>query len=428
MSDPIDDDLPQVTEGDGQQAYDDIAGSDNHEGAEETRPCHYDVVPQHLDGDVIWQCKDNVSFLVSSVVLRLTSKYSVTMLGPKFMEGQIPRSTTNPQRIESGAEDLSALHRMFCLLHHQRDPETAQYLAQVRPQDQEKLSNRDKLSIEAAARRLRDLAVVIDEYDCFEPLDRVINSLLNDFATPSIRDRMTFTATVHMTSAAYILNNSGYFRLFTKRLVTDYTERFEDADFDARLPDVISELDGQSRQSWYRLRIVVNELAKCQCTASPFPCYQPEEGGKDRLLVEKLKDCLFAPGIAWPTDRGDGITLRHILIGLYNLERMHRYAWYDEHKSRIHDTVGPDDFKRHCQEIDKTDTVGLCLACTRKFDGLTAHCKCLNNDARLWVRGDSFRPGTVLFSVMDSQRAQMAAQESQSRLAGWWRSLLTMLW
>ena len=107
---------------------------------------------------------------------------------------------------------------------------------------------------------------------------------------------------------------------------------------------------------------------------------------------------------------------------------MHRYAWYDEHKSRIHDTVGPDDFKRHCQEIDKTDTVGLCLACTRRFDGLTAHCKCLNNDARLWVRGDSFGPGTVLFSVMDSQRASMAAQESQSRWAGYLSSLLKRLW
>jgi hypothetical protein len=244
---------------------------------------------------------------------------------------------------------------------------------------------------------LQDLAEVIDYYGCQESLERVIDSLLNDFATPNIRDRMTFTATVHVTSAAYMLDDSRYFRLFTKRLVIDYTEPFEDAEFAERLPDtVIFGLDGQCRQSWYRLQIVVNGLSKCQCKHDSVICLR---GEKDRLFVNKLLDCLLPPGTAWPKQREDGITLRHLLTGLFDLERMQRVGWCEEHRKPIHDTVGPNELRKGCQDIDNTDAVGLCLPCIRKSQGEIPRSKCegLDENKHLWqewVRGDSFRAGT----------------------------------
>ena len=205
--------------------------------AMDTQPHHHDIVPPNTDGDVIFKCKDGTSFLVASAVLRLGSKFFKKQLDGPFREAQVPRSVTNPQRIELAEENPSALHHLLCLLHHQRDPYTAQQHLTDAAKDQ--LGDR----ITAAARRFKDLAVVIDYYECFEPLERVISSLLNDFATPSIRDNMTFTATVHAASAAYKLGNARHFRLFTKRLVTDFTEPLDDADFGGgALNPIVSEL------------------------------------------------------------------------------------------------------------------------------------------------------------------------------------------
>ena len=335
---------------------------------------------------------------MSSAVLRLSSKYFRKLFDGRFKEGQVSRSTANPQNIPSEEEDSQALRRLFCSLHYQQDPDTAQNLIHLG-------ENQDKHSIAAAARRLQDLATVIDYHGCHQSLDRVIDSLLNDFATPGIREEMTFTATVSVTSAAYMLASSRYFRLFTRHLVTDYTERFQDADFAEGLPDIISGLIEQSRQSWYRLKIVVNQLSLCQCTAASVLCVR---GGKDRLLVDKLTDCLLPPKTALPSQREDGIALRHLLVGLYGLERMQRVAWCEQHKQQIHDTVGPDEFKRHCREIDNTDALGLCLPCTRKSGGGSAKCKCSDNDKRRldeWVRGDSFAPRTVSSSETDNRFA-----------------------
>lgn len=372
------------------QPSDNTAGNDNHEHSEETQPHHYHIVPQHSDGDVILECKDRVSFLVSSAVLRVSSRYFRTLFDGNFKEAQIPRSTTNPPRIPLDEKDSDALRRLFCLLHHQRDPDAVQYLIHL-------AEEKNAHIITAAARRLQDLAAVIDYYECSEPLGRVIDSLLKDFATPSMRGKMTFAATVHVTSAAYMMENAQYFRLFTKRLVTDYSEPLEDADSAETMPeraDIIFELDKQSRQMWHRLATEVGQLCKCPCPSASPICIT---GGKDRLFVEKLKDCLLPPGIAWPTERGEGITLRYLLVDLYGLEGMQRVAWCEKHKIRFHNNVPAVEFRWHCRAIDQSD--GLCLACTKRANSATAAADCHCSDAKkqqakVWVRGDSYRLST----------------------------------
>jgi hypothetical protein len=124
MSSLVDDDTRRITGGDGRQLSEDVAGFGNHEEPEEMQPRHYDIVPRNQDGDVIFGCNGKVSFLVSSAVLRLTSKVFRALLDGKFKEDQELRTAANPQKIPAEVGDSHALHRLFCLLHHQCDPDT----------------------------------------------------------------------------------------------------------------------------------------------------------------------------------------------------------------------------------------------------------------------------------------------------------------
>jgi hypothetical protein len=291
----------------------------------DTHPPHYDIVSPNTDGDVIYECKDQTSFLVSSAVLRLSSGFSKTLLDSSFREGQVSRSPADPQRIELDEENSYALHRLLCLLHHQPDPDIAHHLANL-------AKNQPREKIVPAARRLQELAVTIDFYRCSERLNRVIGSrvfdcLLSDIATPNIRDRMTFTATIHVTSAAYILDNSRHFRLFTKRLVTEFTEPFEDAEFAEELHAAIAlELSRRSGQAWYQLRINMKRLAHCVCTQITGTTFTSHLSGTDRMFAEKLTYFLLPQRITWPTGSEDGISLRHLLVGMYHLGSIHRAA------------------------------------------------------------------------------------------------------
>jgi len=210
---------------------------------------------------------------------------------------------------------------------------------------------------------------------------------------------MTFAATVNLTSAAHKLNSSQYFRLYTKRLLTDFTEPLEETAFSEDLQDIISELKGQSGLSWYQLKVIVQQLAKCQCTRLSGVSVTSHNGGKDGLFTEKLTAFLLPPGNQWPTQREDGITLRHLLVGIYHIGSVHRFAWCDNHNERIPDIVGPNQFRFHCRTVETMDAIGLCLDCTRKLEDGTAHCKCSVNGTALskesdCVRGDSYLLGT----------------------------------
>ena len=129
MDNTIVDDQHETSHAKGQQSSDHHAAKDNRADPVELQARHYDIVPQNSGGDLIFECTDKTSFLVSSAVLRLTSTYFKTLLDGDFREGQVSRSAAYPQRIRlSGEEDSYALHRLLCILHHQRDPDAAEDL------------------------------------------------------------------------------------------------------------------------------------------------------------------------------------------------------------------------------------------------------------------------------------------------------------
>lgn len=361
---------------------------DNREVLDETQPRHYDIVPHPSAGDVIWECKDKVSFLVSSAVLRLTSRYFKTLLDGNFKEGQVLRTAANPQRVPSGEENSYALRRLFCLLHHQPDPDPHQNLI-----DLSKIGLGSRVA--SAARKLREFALVVDYCECSGALSKVTDSMLHEFAVANLRHVVTFQVTADLVSAAYKLENSRYFRLFTKRLLTDHTERFEDADLAVGVPKtrIILELTRQSIEAWKALGARMQQLDTGKCTSHP----NPHTGGvRDHLWMQKLNACLLPPLIAWPSRREDGISLRRMLTGIHSLERIQRVSWCAIHGVHIFGSVDQQEFALLCRMTD-AEVSGVCLTCLRSPEDGSAMCRCRNDadtvasfSAALFVRRDSF--------------------------------------
>ena len=381
-------DARQIASGDGQQPSDDIAGSGHQEESEEPQPHHFDIVPPNSGGDVIWECKDKVSFLVSSAVLRLTSRYFKTLLDGEFMEGRVRRSATNPQKIPSGEENSHALHRLFCFLHHQPDPDPDQSLIDLSGVERTRRAASD-------ARKLRDLAAVVDYFECSEALSKITDSMLHELSMPMIRDRMSFQATADLVSAACTLENSRYFRLFTKRLLTDHTERFEDTELTVGSLDtnIMLELSRQSTSAWRILLEGMQHLGESDCTAYR---HQHIDNVSDHLWMQKLSACLLPPSTAWPTCRENGVSLRRMLSGIYRLERIQRVSWCTRHKAQIFGSVDQRDFAFICSLTD-AEVSGVCLTCVRSPKDGSVICRCGNEadtmeslGAKIFVSKDSF--------------------------------------
>jgi hypothetical protein len=335
------------------------------------------------EGDVILDLDDGISIRVASAVLRLSSKYFKTRLFEPFGEGQGERSTTKPQRLPLEGWNLDVVHRLFCLLHHQPDLEAALDLCQL---DDAALGE----EVECAARRLRDLALVAEYLQCSHTLSRISDSLFNDFALPRVRDVIPFQATVDLVATAYVMENPRYFRLFTKRLVTDHTESSEDAELPVGIPDsIMPELADQSMYAWRALKTAMYGLARFECTAAHSRC----DDATDSLIVQNLTAHLLPSGTPWPELPSEVISLRHLLVGIYNLDRIPRAGWCAAHKARTHDVIGHVAFRQLCEDIDDGYAVGLCRRCVG-----VPRCRCWKSDLSLsekrWVSGDSFMSGT----------------------------------
>jgi hypothetical protein len=354
--------------------------------ADTTRILH-EIDPE---GDVILDLDDGVSIRVASAVLRLSSHYFKTRLFGPYGEGKVERSTTKPQRLPLKGWDPDVTHRLFCLMHYQPELEAAlegQLSGAALGEE-----------VERAARRLRDLALVAEYLQCAHSLTRICDSFFKDFAVQRVRGVIPFQATVDLAATAYIMESHRYFRLFTKSLVTDYTERFEDAELPFSIPDrMIAELTRQSMHTWVALKNSMHRLDQFQCTAAYVRCYE----ATDSLIVQNLTARLLPPGTPWPELRSESISLRHLLVGIYNLDGVPRVGWCATHKGHTHDVISPMAFKHLFQDIDDEYAEGLCrYYVSAPEDGYTG-CRCMDvfprrpshDIERKWVCRDSFMTG-----------------------------------
>jgi hypothetical protein len=366
------------------------ADTNNQEPPADMPETLHDVDPE---GDVIFELDGGVSIRVASAVLRLVSQYFKTKLFGPFNEGQVERSTAKPQRLPLKDLDPDATLRLFCLINHQPDPEAGWELFRVYDSELGE-------EVENGARRLLDLAVVANYFGCAHSLTKIFGSLLNQFIAPRVRSVISFQTTADLAAAAYIMESSQYFRLFTKRLVTDHTERFEDIELPAEVPDaIITELARQSTCAWTQLATMLNRFARCKCTSRDRNCYE----ATDPHIVQNVTTFALPLETSWTKHRSEGISLRRLLVGIYDLEEKFRSAWCATHKTRTEDSIGPMEFARLCRKIDN-EAEGLCRYCTSRSEGGTAECRCSWSSTSYrsekgWVGGDSFMIGTVRTSL-----------------------------
>jgi hypothetical protein len=159
------------------------------------------------DGDVLLTLGET-RLRVSSVILSSASPVFKAMLGPNFSEGQGDRSAQNPKEIPLLGDDKAVMTRLCRLLHHQRDlPE----------------SSHDKKSLVMGAQELFDLTELADKYNCTVSIQLAGGYLLFELCTIPLSPDTPIDSLLHLAAAAYTLEDSRHFALFTRRLVLDFT-------------------------------------------------------------------------------------------------------------------------------------------------------------------------------------------------------------
>lgn len=157
------------------------------------------------DGDILLVIGET-RLRVSSVILSSASPVFKAMLGPKFLEGQGDRSAQDPKEIALYDDDVAAMVRLCRLLHHQEDMPTA-------PQD--------KASLAAGAEQLLALTILADKYGCIGSIRPSGGYMLFNAASMPICLDTTMQTYLCLIAAAYMLEDSRHFALFTRRMVLD---------------------------------------------------------------------------------------------------------------------------------------------------------------------------------------------------------------
>ena len=117
-------------------------------------------------GDIVLVVKDEVQFLVSSVLMSAASTVFKTMLGPHFMEGSLV-SSTSPGHIQIVEDDTKAMLAILSIIHHRHD-----LLMYLPPRQQ------DRHCFEEY-RLLDNLLVLSDKYDCLKVIQYWTSRLLS---------------------------------------------------------------------------------------------------------------------------------------------------------------------------------------------------------------------------------------------------------
>jgi hypothetical protein len=348
-------------------------------------PEHCYIVP---DGDLTLElCKD-FTVSVSSAVLSQASPRLSTSIKRWLIK---PANPSSPSIRKLHEEEHYAMYRLLVLLHSRPDPMAHSHprLIDVKDEDLKDVLLR-------STDPLLHLAILVDKYECHEALNLVSETLLSDFAFPSARDAVDFSQAVQIAAAAYLLQQPRYFRLFTKRLVTDHTEALTTLELPFQIPSkqsflIRTELEKQSSESYAYISERIQLYSSDTCGKNGSDCKYPQP--TDALFLKRLTDSVLTPDDKWPAERSEEITLRHLLHGLYHLERLQRVLWCVHDRVRTYGSVDPEEFVRLCIRIDGLYLPGACLVCTRAGH----ECDCLSSveyaNAARWVAKDSFMFG-----------------------------------
>lgn len=158
------------------------------------------------DGDVLLVLKDDEAneskIRVSSTILSYASSTFATMLGPRFMEGQGHRTGDWPIAIPLPEDDYHAV-RSLCEILHFKQPSWTDSDCTV------------------ACDCIFQLSVVVDKYQCASSIRLTSQALLSRFLDFRETTRLSATSMHELVTASYLLDQSRYFTLFTRRFAMD---------------------------------------------------------------------------------------------------------------------------------------------------------------------------------------------------------------
>lgn len=291
---------------------------------------HEDIDP---DGDLVLHLSDKSSVRVSSSIL---SQASATLSATvnRWFSRRFPRdgNAANPLIIDMG--DPWAMYRLPCLLHNRPDPESREWLFDVRDEDLQHAVIRH-------AENLYQFAIVVERHQCHDAVRLVAEALLSDFAFPSARDATRLKAALQVVTAAYLLQQPRYFQLFTKRLATDYavewTGGYSRVKFQPGIPVkeillIQTELARQSDEAIQHLNNMMGRYTHGRCAQHTDACARPPP--KDNLVVRRITESIDVPEKLRPPTWCSGVSLRYTLTRLYRLERIQHVLWCAHHQER----------------------------------------------------------------------------------------------
>ncbi|KAK3112008.1 hypothetical protein LTR53_012150 [Teratosphaeriaceae sp. CCFEE 6253] len=155
------------------------------------------------DGDVMVVFSNGARVRVASVVLSLASPVFRKMLGPRFLEGQAPRSADEPQDIVLPEDDPIATALLLRIIHFQQPVDES-----VKPF------------------LLTNFATVADKYDCTYDVGLMSEAMLKRHTAVRLHEETAMFTLGRLTTAAFLLRQQGLFVSFTRSLVLEVTEPF----------------------------------------------------------------------------------------------------------------------------------------------------------------------------------------------------------
>ena len=148
-----------------------------------------------------------------STVLSYSSPVFKALLAPgRFAEGNGARSAHDPKEISFEEDDCTVMVDLCALLHQDRKSD----LAELRPET-------PGCPRELHSRRLLELSILIDKYDCAAPVRFTAEALFSRFSVTALLDAPTLC---NLVAATYILRFRHYFQSFTRDLILTSTNPF----------------------------------------------------------------------------------------------------------------------------------------------------------------------------------------------------------
>ncbi|KAI7474409.1 hypothetical protein KC351_g10639 [Hortaea werneckii] len=160
-------------------------------------------VDDAADGDIILALPQNLYIRASSPVLSLVSPVFKAMLGPRFKEGNMPRSSDQPIEISLPKDDGIAMKHL-CLLLHGRTGDSYSHGDRTFPT------------------QIRALAILADKYDCVEAIALQAEAMLSRFWMHRANKQLVIQQMAALITAAATPGLGPLFHVFTKSLVLDY--------------------------------------------------------------------------------------------------------------------------------------------------------------------------------------------------------------